>query len=1194
MDKAVLKKFAIELKQDLMQRMENKIKTFYIDEEFSKQQSGDVYILANSKHSLNLSKEEYTKRELLIKRINELGLDQVIEEAAYTWFNRIVAIRYMEIHDYLPLTRDNQSLGIRVLSSKDNTPDPEILKFSNLINPDLDINFDKEKYITLKSDNEKFEYILLLICQKLGKVIPQVFDGATDYIDILIPDNLLNDTGFVTKLINEVPENNFEQVEIIGWLYQYYNQVEKDKVISSRKAYKKNEIAYATQLFTPDWIVKYMVENSLGRYWIEHSNDKTIYSSDNRFRNSLIIENWKYFIKENINYSDLIVNPKDITFLDPCCGSGHILVYAFELFYQIYLKCGFNKNEIAEIILRYNLYGLDIDDRAGQLSILSVLLKAREYDKNIFNKNIVKDLNIVSFHESNNISDSILDNIVIEENKTTAKYLIDMFKNAKEIGSLLILEKKDYSNLIKEINDNETIFGIELKEKLLPLIQLATIIEKKYSIIVTNPPYMNNNVMSQNLKNYIQKHFKNVKSDLFSCFMVRNSLYGDDNSYVGFMTPYVWMFISSYEELRKFAIEEVNISSLIQLEYSALEEATVPICTFVFNNNEKSECGIYFRLTDFSGGMQVQEQKYLEILNDDSSKYKYQKNAKEFLNIPGKPIAYWVTKNILDVYNKGISLGTIAAPRKGNSTSDNNRFLRRWYEVDTNKLNLHAKKIDINESKVKRWYPYNKGGGYKKWYGFNEYVIDWYNDAQEIRKIKSAVIANYQYFMKPGLTWSTITSRNFSIRWFDEGFIFDNGGCCIFELGENRHYLAGLLNSSVFKFIFGKLNPTLNFQSGEVAKFPVILQKNSNINDIIIKKVNENVNIAKDDWDSFETSWDFTKHPILKPMSKTSTIRDSLANWNSYTYQQRSLLKHNEEELNKIFIDIYGLDDDELTSTVDDKDITIRKEDNVRDIKSFISYAVGCMFGRYSLNKDGLIYAGGDFEDVYQKFKKTDGGWAGSSLSNYKYLNDNGNEIELSFEVDNDNIIPITDEAYFSDDIVERFKTFIKTIYGDNTFNENMDFIAEALGKKGIETSEETIRRYFVNDFFNDHVKMYQKRPIYWLLDSGKKNGFKALVYMHRYNENLIPKARLDYLHRVQTTYEKLLSDVNYKLTTDLSMTDKKEAKNRQADLNAKLQEIKEYDEKIAHIANQRISIDLDDGVKVNYEKFKDILARIK
>ena len=387
------------------------------------------------------------------------------------------------------------------------------------------------------------------------------------------------------------------------------------------------------------------------------------------------------------------------------------------------------------------------------------------------------------------------------------------------------------------------------------------------------------------------------------------------------------------------------------------------------------------------------------------------------------------------------------------------------------------------------------------------------------------------------------------------------------------------------------INPTMANQSGDILKLPIIIADNKieMINELVLS----NIKIAKDDWNSFETSWDFTKHPLLKPMSKVSTIRDSLANLNTYTYQQRSLLKHNEEELNKIFIDIYGLND-KLTPEVNDKDITIRIADKERDIKSLISYAVGCMFGRYSLDKDGLIYAGGDFDNVYQKYKKADGGWAGSSLSNYKYLNDNGNEIELSFEVDNDNIIPITDEAYFSDDIVERFKKFIKTVYGDNTFNDNMDFIAETLGKKGTETSEETIRRYFVNDFFNDHVKMYQKRPIYWLLDIGKKNGFKALIYMNRYNENLIPKARLDYLHRVQTTYEKLLSDVNYRLTTELSMTDKKETKNRQTDLMAKLQEIKEYDEKIAHIANQRISIDLDDGVKFNYEKFKDILAKIK
>ena len=467
MDKAILKKFAIESRKDLMEKIKNKINTFYINEEFKKEQKGEIYVLSNEKHSLSLTNEDYQKRELLIKRIRELSLEQVIEEASYTWFNRIIAIRYMEINDYLPLTKDNQSLGIRVLSSKDNTPDPEILKFTNLINPDLDIDFKKEKYAELKDDNEKFKYVLLLVCKKLGRVIPQVFDGITDYIDILIPDNLLNDTGFVAKVINEIPVDNYNQVEIIGWLYQYYNQTEKDRVMSEDRAYKKEEIPFATQIFTPDWIVKYMVENSLGRYWIEHSDNESI------------VSNWNFFINEEIEKQKERLNPTEITFIDPCCGSGHILVYAFEVFYQIYLTTGYNKNNIPELILRNNLYGLDIDDRAGQLSILSVLLKAREYDKNIFNKEIVRNLNVLSIQESNTFSENIVDSIGNSIEKEKAQYLIESFKNAKEIGSLLILDNNDYDDLEKFINNDTTIFGIELREKLLPIIKTANMLEKK-------------------------------------------------------------------------------------------------------------------------------------------------------------------------------------------------------------------------------------------------------------------------------------------------------------------------------------------------------------------------------------------------------------------------------------------------------------------------------------------------------------------------------------------------------------------------------------------------------------------------------------------------------------------------------------------------------------------------------------------
>lgn len=1185
MDKNILKKFAIESRQDLMEKIKNKINTFYVEEDFKNEQKGDLYILSNEKHSLSLTIEEYKKRELLIKRIKELSLEQVIEEAAYTWFNRIIAFRYMEINDILPLTKDNQSLGIRVLSSRDNTPDPEILKFTNLVNPDLDIDFKKEKYAELKDDNEKFKYILLLVCKKLGRVIPQVFDGITDYIDILIPDNLLNDTGFITKIIKEVDEENYNQVEIIGWLYQYYNQIEKDRVISSRKTYKKNEIAYATQLFTPDWIVKYMVENSLGKYWVEYNRDGELYSSnnlypsENLYPSSSIEDNWNYFIKDNISNNNAKITPKDITFIDPCCGSGHILVYAFEVFYQIYLKAGFNKNDIAELILKNNLFGLDIDDRAGQLSILSIILKAREYDKNIFNKDIVRNLNIMSIQESNTINESILENINSEDERLLVKYLIDKFKNAKEIGSLLLLEEQDYTQLENCINNNNTIFGIELNERLKPLIKLARIIEKKYSIVVTNPPYMNNSVMSLNLKNYIQEHYKSVKSDLFSSFIIRNSLYGDENSYLGFMTPYVWMFISSYEELRKYIIEERDISSLIQFEYSALEEATVPICSFVLNNKNTDSLGVYFRLTDFTGGMKVQEKKYLEILNDNLSSYKYHKNAKDFLSIPGSPIAYWISESFSDIFEKGTSLGKIAQVKQGLATSNNNRFLREWYEVNINKTLLTSSSVEESKNSDVKWFPYNKGGEFRKWYGNNDYVVNWEDDGYEIKNVKDengklrSRPQNTDYYFNKSITWSLISSSNIAFRSKPFGHIFDVAGMSCFPKDEDYYYLLGFNNTKIVRHIMKFIAPTLNFQVGDIAKIPIIF--NDKYKEKINSLVEENISESKEDWDSFEASWDFITHPLIeyktgsgydKDIDKWNfRIKDAFETWKSNCDEKFKVLKKNEEELNRIFIDIYGLQD-ELTPDVEDKDITIRKADKEREIKSLISYAVGCMFGRYSLDQCGLVYAGGDFDKHKYKI----------------------------FSVDEDNIIPITDEAYFGDDIVERFKKFIKVVYGDNTFNDNMDFIAETLGKKGTETSEDTIRRYFLNDFFDDHIKIYKKRPIYWLFDSGKKNGFKALIYMHRFNENLIPKLRLDYLHRVQTTYEKLLSDVNYKLTTELSLSDKKAAQNRQADLNAKLNEIKEYDEKIAHIANQRINIDLDDGVKVNYDKFKDILAKIK
>ena len=941
-----------------------------------------------------------------------------------------------------------------------------------------------------------------------------------------------------------------------------------------------------------------MVENSLGRYWVEHNGDGALYPSNNLYpSNSLypsssITDNWKYFIKENIENKKDKLNPTEITFIDPCCGSGHILVYAFEVFYQIYLQAGYNKKDIPELILKNNLYGLDIDDRAGQLSILSVLLKAREYDRNIFNKDIIRDLHIISIQESNIISEFIIENISDEEIKQKVLYLIDNFKNAKEIGSLLKIEQRDYNNLLEYINNDNSILGIELREKIIPLIKQANILSYKYDVAVTNPPYMGLNSMNSVLKNFLNKNYYEGRFDLCTAFMQFDLI--KSKGYLAMINQQAWMFKKIYLSTRKRFLDNYQISTMIHMGMGAFG-SDFGTTAWVAKKDSVNQ-SIFIRLAD-DKNTENKEQNFFKKLNSNNI---IKLNQEIFKTIPNNQLAYWITNNIFKIFKNNKLLHEFCHPKKGFSSGDNPRFIRIWYEIDKEKM-----------FKNNKWIPITMGGDFRRWYGNNTNVVNYELNGLELRNFKGSVMRNINYYYKECISWNdTSSTGKLAMRYHPSGFIPNASGPCIYTDNESIYYILGLMNSVVAEKLMSYIAPAMKFEVGEISNMPFIEKNNSEI----VEKVKNNIDISKCDWDSFETSWDFKKHPLIMGYNKerpyvmkeikdektgvvltkvSGTLELSYVKWKKQCDQNFEQLKQNEEELNKIFIDIYGLQD-ELTPEEEDKDVTIRKADKEREIKSLISHAVGCMFGRYSLDKDGLIYAGGDFDKVYKKYKGENGGWAGASLANYKVLNDNGKEIDLSFEVDNDNVIPITDEAYFGDDIVERFKKFISVVYGKETLNENLDFIAETLGKKGTETSEDTIRRYFVNDFFNDHVKIYQKRPIYWLFDSGKKNGFKALIYMHRYNENLVPKIRLDYLHRMQTTYEKLLSDINYKLTTELSMTDKKEAQKRQADLNAKLQEIKEYDEKIAHIANQRISIDLDDGVKVNYEKFKDILAKIK
>jgi len=1067
---------------------------------------------------------------------------QEIENVACTWFNRLIALRIMEVNDWLPS-------NIRILSSREEGRlEPEAIREIGRLDY---VDQQQASKMLLETDmnaaDRLYRYVLIQQCKKLATILPGIFKGVDDVSYTLLPDSLISKDGIVYDLVIKIDESNFDltqqgQIEIIGWLYQFYISEKKDEVFAGLKKnvkINKDTIPAATQLFTPEWIVKYMVENSLGRLWLE------------RKPNSTLKANWRYYLEEAEQEPEVadrlramreaspIRTPEDIKFIDPCMGSGHILVYAFEVLYQIYESEGYAERDIPNLILEKNLHGLDIDDRATQLAYFALMMKARSKNRRFFRPRDGEVIPQPMIYSAKGDSE-------LEEFGSLVK--------VEELGDMpddvLDLMSENYMDADARLNG----------------WYFRRLLSQEYDVVVTNPPYMNSKGMSKSLLEFVKEHFPSAKSDLFACFTEFMLELCKGGGRLGLITPYVWMFISSYEDFRKNLVTKTSISSLIQLEYNAFEPACVPVCAFTLHNYPTNATGEFIRLSDFKG-IENQEPKTLSAINDKLCAYRFTRGKDDFEKIPGMPIVYWLSANLLDVYEKGTALGDIAAPRKGNSTSDNARFLRVWHEVEQDKMNLGAKEINTEETFTKRWFPYNKGGGFRKWYGFQEFLIDWYNDAQAIREIPTAVIANYQYFMKPGLTWSTITSSNFSIREFGDGFIFDNGGCCIFDLGDKSDYLLGLLNSCVFKNIFGEINPTLNFQSGEVAKFPVVYTKDERIS-VLTQSC---ISISRTDWDSFETSWDFQRHPLLKVSNtqwwnesdltpRRHRIEDSFNFWRFHTDTQFNKLKANEEELNRIFIDIYGLQE-ELTPEVEDKDVTVRKADLGRDIRSFISYAVGCMFGRYSLDEPGLIFAGGDFDP-----------------SRYK-----------AFTPVTDNLIPIGVKDYFDNDIVVRFMDFVRLIYGEVSLGENLTYIAEALYPNASGTTNEKLRRYFLTDFYKDHLKTYQKRPIYWILDSGKKNGFKALIYLHRYTKHTIGVARTDYLHKQSQRYEAELYNLKTTINETENTREKAALQKEASTIQVAFDECRSYDQIIAYIAHQQIDLDLDDGVKVNYAKFQGV-----
>jgi hypothetical protein len=1184
MNKSAIKNFAVRARNKLIEDITQKAYELGI----TKDEIKDIetfeggFRIKGLENSKIYKKYEAKQREKLVSKIREKGFDQVIEEVAYTWFNRFIALRFMEVNEYLPT-------GVRVLSSvEEGKTEPDIIK--EALNIDLDI--DKEIVYRLIDENDTedlYKYLLIKQCNELGKIMPMVFEEIADYTELLLPDNLLTDGSIIRDLVESIEEEDYkDQVEIIGWMYQYYISEKKDEVFAGLKKNKKitkENIPAATQLFTPKWIVKYMVENSLGRLWLESHPDEELKAQ------------WKYYLEEaeqdpevqkkldELKNPDL--KPEDIKVLDPAMGSGHILVYAFDVLYDIYLKANYSERDIPKLILEKNLYGLDIDDRAGQLAAFALMMKARSKNRRIFRKKI--ELNVCSIQESNGLIDNgkfgidnsfwdyILGDVQGEERKKLKEdieYIIEVFKDAKEYGSILDVKKIDFEAIerrIDEIRNGETIdlFEFQYKEvileKLPPLIKQARIMSEKYDVVCTNPPYMGNRGMDAKLSDYLKKNYPKTKSDMSTVFMEKSIKYSNKNGFMTMINIPSWMFLSTYEDFRSDIINSYIIINMLHLG-RGIFGSDFGTTSFVFRNtNQNNYLGGYRRLFREQGLVDNIEQKEEWFLSDIG---KYYIKQDKYLQIPGYPIAYWISNSALDAFIKGVSINELSDfTGSQNITADNNRYLRLFWEVQKEKI------------QDKSWVFYSKGGEYRKHYGNLEYVVDWTPKARNFYKVnKTSNLLDKKYWFKEGITYNGISIKGTGFRYLPEGCVFDKGGPTI-NYVESLNYILALLNSKLITLYLSLLNPTINIQVKDIKNIPIIIDQKHK--EIVEQLEKQNILMSKSDWDSFETSWDFKHHPLLtysafKNDFDSNKIETAFRRWEDYTNEQFNQLKANEEELNRIFIDIYGLQD-ELTPEVEDKDITIRKADRERDIKSFISYAVGCMFGRYSLDEEGLIYAGGEFKDKWRIENgelriRTQEGWKDSS-----------------FDVTMDNVLVIVDDDYFEDDIVNRFVEFVKVTFGEKTLEENLDYIAETLGKKSNETSRQAIRRYFLKDFYKDHVKTYNKRPIYWLFDSGKQNGFKALIYMHRYDSSTVARVRTDYLHKIQKKYEAEVKRLDMLIESDISAREKAAAMKKKEKINKQILECLAYDQVISHVANQKIEIDLDDGVKVNYAKFQGI-----
>lgn len=1205
MDKGSLKFFATESRKDLLEKMKNKLAVFGITSKGIK----ELEEKQKMGNKIEINGTLYPKKsyDSLCSRYKVLGYEQLLEESAYTWFNRLVAFAFMEINNYI---------DERIVFNSGDRIEPEIL--DNYYEFDFFQELDEESQNEINDLKEKnrvdsleklYSILVEEKCYELSKIMPFMFEKRGSYSDILFPDGVLARGSFLEKLRDEfrkVIEKNEEDeeivpVEIIGWLYQYYNSDLKDEVFADLKKNKKitkEKIAPATQLFTPHWIVKYMGENSLGKLALESCGVS-----------EEVKKNWKYYIDNEVQKNEERLKIEEVKIIDPAMGSGHMLTYCFDMLSDIYEDLGWSKKDAVLSIIKNNIYGLEIDKRASQLASFAIFMKAREKFSRFFKvlERMEDDekisINTLAIEESNDISENI-QNLIKENGLVQLEKLLADFYDAKEYGSILKLESIETEELYRELEELEEIYRkqgqlslsysivenidfekeYELIEK---LIYQYRIMIDKYDIVITNPPYMGGKGFDDKLKKYVEKNYKDSKGDLFAVFIEKCNEFTKENRYTAMITMHSWMFLSSFENLRKQIIEKKEIQSLNHLGTRAFEELggeVVQTVSWVGKNKVPEKKGTYIRLVDYNNAQWKEEEFF-------NNKNYYSANQKEFEKIPSSPIAYWVSDKVRKIFKNNYKLGEKCEIRKGLSTGNNELYLRQWFEVQNKKIGFNIENPEKAIESEKKWFPYNKGGFFRKWYGNNENVINWENNGKDLKENKRSVLRNQKYYFKDCITWSAVSSSKFGVRNSEKGFLFDGGGSCAFTTENIKNYILGFLASKLNFYILNMLIPTLNFEIGTISSVPIIFSEDTKQKENINTLVQQNINIAKEEWNSRETSWDFKKLFI----ANGDNIEKAYDNYCQYWSDKFMQMHHNEEELNRIFIDIYELND-EMDEKVPFEDITLlKKEIKIEDgkilfnkeeiIKQFLSYTVGCIMGRYSIDKEGLIIANSD--DILQCNEsqviiKDREGNIRHSIENSRFLPD-----EFG-------IVPVTGENVFENDIVSRVFEFVKALYGEKNFDENIRFICEALGQKEGESYDEVLRNYFIKDFYTDHLQRYQKRPIYWFMNSGKKNGFSALIYLHRYEDMSIARVRTEYLipyqekmENLRNYYEKIAEN------PDTTSKDRKIADKKLKELYAILKELQTYANDVKHISELKISLDLDDGVKVNYEKFVKVLKKI-